>query len=889
MMPQRAETRNLVDGSVSLRFTNYTEAPQNAQPVYNDRDEERMSSDEENIIEHTVAVFQFEEEEEQDPPQPVHRGTDEGDGYATSEGEKVVWDTLGLPSGKFDYLVKYTPPPATTSIEKIIPTGWGDDDEQTTTHPEWKNSDAGVVGVPAILHPKYKDSDEGSIDGQEEYIAIGGSSSDELEWWMNIATEEGEVDYPKRKEEVFVNPFGQTPEASDNEENHVVAAGEINETKYPVLKSLLKETVAASEQSAISNYRPPHDISMTPVGYPPVPGNVAGPSNAPQPPAFKGYDKRKNPRFKRDNYNEWWNLPSAQASTGAIFVIPRQLGLFHDVFSRWESITKNYVAMQGFTDAADKIEFIENMLGEVEKITWIHWRMLYPAEFEQLKSTADGREGTHNILSQIRRVFSLEDPATRTTHIQEDAYKNLEKLTCDNVKNIIQYLNDYLKFAAKSGRMYVREELSEKLWSKMPGELGMRMKATFSESNPGNTIGVLPRILFAYKYLENECKEAAFKRSLKNLSFCREIPLPRYYGGEKSEKRYGLRKSTTYKGKPHASHARVEKRKYLVKNKNCKCYLCGEEGHFARECPSEKRNVNRVAVFENLEILEDYDIVSVSDGEEQSDAIYSISEGEDGEPIDPLAAGAIKEYCFYFREEDMTYWMGKNGGYLPMVRDTEKQHECQHDWQFNQVILESNAQRCKFCSKETSQRARMHCQKCLLTSCEMCSLHYYDIKITRQPAAPIQYNEKPLLQQQQEYTTYMEAENRRLKDEVFDWRTKAENYKEELLAKAAEKVINLEKDEEIHQLKAKIAMLEAENEARRVRHIERRLLRKQLEDEERKNKMKGIMTEALTEAKSVGDSSSSSEDEISPEEKQEMAENLEGRVLFWEEEMATAQ
>ncbi|KAL2474909.1 Uncharacterized protein Adt_35645 [Abeliophyllum distichum] len=40
---------------------------------------------------------------------------------------------LGKPSGKFDYFVTYTPPPSTN--ERIIPTGWTDDDDY---HNQWQ-------------------------------------------------------------------------------------------------------------------------------------------------------------------------------------------------------------------------------------------------------------------------------------------------------------------------------------------------------------------------------------------------------------------------------------------------------------------------------------------------------------------------------------------------------------------------------------------------------------------------------------------------------------------------------------------------------------------------------------------------------------------------------
>ncbi|GKC72222.1 hypothetical protein Tco_1118105, partial [Tanacetum coccineum] len=109
-----------------------------------------------------------------------------------------------------------------------------------------------------------------------------------------------------------------------------------------------------------------------------------------------------------------WTLPPAWTESGVMLILPADPGLWSDVISRWESITINRLNSQTWSDNKAKLAFVGNLIGENDP---------------------------QNTTSQVRQLIIMEDPYRGSTDEQDRAYRDLDRITCEETKNLCKQGN----------------------------------------------------------------------------------------------------------------------------------------------------------------------------------------------------------------------------------------------------------------------------------------------------------------------------------------------------------------------------------------------------------------------------------------------------------------
>nr|GEX84807.1 hypothetical protein MA16_Dca006990 [Tanacetum cinerariifolium] len=152
----------------------------------------------------------------------------------------------------------------------------------------------------------------------------------------------------------------------------------------------------------------------------------------------------------------------------------------------------------------------------------MQWRTAYPGAYSTLETISDDPQ---NITSQVRQLIILEDLYRGSTDEHDRAYRDLDRITCEETNNLWLFLEDFRQLAIKSRKLYF-PSTTEKLFAKLPPSLSKKIEELFKTRHLGLSAGVLPAIKFIHTFVSKMCKDAALAKELRDLSLYSAILIP---------------------------------------------------------------------------------------------------------------------------------------------------------------------------------------------------------------------------------------------------------------------------------------------------------------------------------------------------------------------------
>nr|GEX00183.1 TPA: orf y [Tanacetum cinerariifolium] len=248
------------------------------------------------------------------------------------------------------------------------------------------------------------------------------------------------------------------------------------------------EFPSTSQEESTQTYQPPHDSIMGPSVYPPA---------------------QQNPQsFYRPDYQ--FGYPQGKKS-GVMLVLPADPGLWSEVISRWESITINRLNNQTWSDNKAKLAFVENLLGESEKLMWQQWRTMFPEAYTAPEAIADEPQ---NITSQVRQLILLEDPYRGSTDEQDRAYRDLDRITCENRLNPTKLQSEWINLMRGDQLLktlnYQQQKKQLKPCETYKQSYNAKLKSAL-DNQPRTTTGQIKEKMFEFKIWEPEESSSNWK------------------------------------------------------------------------------------------------------------------------------------------------------------------------------------------------------------------------------------------------------------------------------------------------------------------------------------------------------------------------------------------